>query len=91
MNFNYNNLDKESAKLIPLDQLYILHYHGSFFPNGYGWAREGLKALSADRFKLIDSYAPLSHGSLTARLQRRVFSMARKRKLDAFSASVVEY
>jgi hypothetical protein len=91
MNFNYDSVDKESAKLIPVEELYVLHHHRSFRPQNYGWAREGLKALSADRLTLIDSYSPISCPSLTVRLQRKLFSLARKRKLDAFEASVVRY
>jgi len=90
MNFNYDSINKEAAKLISLEEIYILHYHGSFWPQNYGWAREGFKALSADRLMLIDSYAPLSRGSFTVRLQRKLFRLWRKRKLDAFEASVVK-
>jgi len=91
MNFNYNPIDKEAAKLIPLEELYVLHYHSSLWPYEYGWAREGFKALSADRFMLIDSHAPLSRGSTIVRLQRKLLRQWRKRKLNAFEASVVRY
>ena len=91
MNFNYNPIDKEAAKLIPLKDLHVLHYHSSLLPVHYGWAREGFKELSADQFTLIDSHAPLSRGSIIHRLQRKLFKMWRKRKLDAFEASVVRY
>jgi hypothetical protein len=91
MNFNFDSIDKESAKIIPLEELYVLHHHRSFRPGNYDWAREELKALPADRFTLIDSYAPISRPSLAVRLQRKLFSLARKRKLDAFEASVVRY
>jgi hypothetical protein len=91
MNFNYNYLDKEAAQLIPVEEVNVLHYHGSFWPEHYGWARDGLKRLSADRLTLIDSYAPLSSGSFSVRLQRKLFRLWRQRKLDAFEASVVRY
>jgi len=91
MNFNYNPIDKERASLIPLEDVCVLHYHSSLLPAHYGWAREGFKALSADQFKLIDSHAPLGRGSISVRLQRKLLRMWRKRKLDAFEASVVKY
>ncbi len=52
MNFNYNPIDKERAKLIPLEEVSVLHYHSSLLPAHYAWAREGFKALSADQFRL---------------------------------------
>ena len=91
MNFNYNPIDKERATLIPLEEVSVLHYHSSLLPAHYGWAREGFKALPADRFTLIDAHAPLARGTIPVRLQRKLFRMWRKRKLDAFEASVVKY
>jgi hypothetical protein len=91
MNFNFDSVNKEAAKLIPLEELYVLHHHRSFRPQNYGWAREELKALPADRLMLIDSYAPISRASLNVRLQRKLFRMWRKRKVDAFDATAVRY
>lgn len=91
MNFNFNYLDKELAKLIPLPEIQILHYHGSFWPENFGWAREQLAVLPADRLELIDRYAPLSGGSSFVKLQRKLFRKLRSGRLNAFEQSVVKY
>lgn len=93
MNFNFNMLDKASAKLLPIEEVCVLHYHGSFWPEAFhDSARpELVKVLETDQMALIDHYIPLHNGSPRARIEHKFYKKLRDRKVKAFEASVVKY
>lgn len=91
MNFNYNYLDEKTSALIPLTEVKILHYHGSFYKEGFDWAMRGLQVLPADRVELIRRYAPFNTGGMLAKAQRKLYAMPRKRKVEEFRQRGVAY
>ncbi len=93
MNFNFSHLAKQYSKLVPMDEVRVLHYHGSFWPEVYdSWARPELAVeLDADHLALMDRYLPLNGGSKLVRLERKVFKALRSSRLKAYEKSVVLY
>lgn len=91
MNFNYNVLDQAAARRLPIEEVRILHYHGSFWPAAFGWASEGLAVLPGDRRALIARHAPFRSGGRVARLKRKLFGLTRKAKLAAYEARVERF
>ena len=92
MNFNLNPLAKKYAKVIPILDVKILHYHHSFYQQDLGWAMEFLEQLSEDRLELIRKYVPLSsNATLVARLHKRLLGFVRQRRVDRFRKQVELY
>lgn len=91
MNFNLNPLDKAASEIIPIGEVEILHYHGSFWPRDYAWARGLLEALPTDRVELIDRHAPHRGPGLLVKAQRKLFDRLRAGKVAAYERRVVRY
>lgn len=91
MNFNFNFLDKASADLLPISEVRVLHYHGSLGPGAWGWARQKLAALPADRLQMLDAHAPLSSPHLRIRLVRRLLGLGRDWRKRSYEARVKRY
>jgi hypothetical protein len=93
MNFNLNPLAKEYAKIIPILDVKILHYHHSFYQQNLGWAMEFLKQLPEDRLELIQRYVPLSSNATTllGRFHKKALSFVRQRRVDRFKKQIQLY
>lgn len=91
MNFNVNPLDRAWADHLPIQEIRILHYHGSLGPHAYDWLRSVLKPLPLDRLEFVDRYAPLPELPMGVRIQRKLYSIARSRKLRDLERRVVPF
>ena len=91
MNFNVNPLDKIGALRLPIEDVRILHYHGSLSPQSYDWARTLLEKLPSDRLDLFDRFAPLRSPPLATRVHRKLYSLSRAGKLRDLERRVVQY
>jgi hypothetical protein len=92
MNYNLNPLAKESAKILPISEINILHYHGSLYPSSLSWAMSILDRLPRDRLELIRKYVPLTaNANLSSRIFKRILRMSRARKVRRFESQTISY
>jgi hypothetical protein len=92
MNFNINPLAKQSADIVPISDVKILHYHNSLHKAGIDWAVQYIQQLPTDRKELIQQYVPItSDASLLARFHRKVLKLSRQRRVDQFAQRAVLY
>jgi hypothetical protein len=91
MNFNVNALDKVSSVKLPIGEVMLMHYHGSLWPNNYDWTKGVVAPLPQDRLATLDQFAPLRPSGLITRVERRLYRLARARKIADYEARVVRY
>lgn len=91
MNYNVNPIEKDKVDRLPLDEVKILHYHGSMYDNHYGWFAGVVDRLAPDRAEMMRRHAPLSLGGYGVRLQKRLLARLRQPKVDAFKQRAVLY
>jgi hypothetical protein len=92
MNFNLNWRAKQNANIVPIDQVKIIHYHDSLWPERFDWAMTYLEKLPPDRIELIRKYVPLSvNAAFLSRLARKILSLSRRRKARRFERRAILY
>ena len=91
MNFNVNPSDREASIIIPINDVLIVQYHGSLWPEGYEWAQPLFSTLDKTVFALIETYAPFNAGDTKLKFMRKIFSLARAAPLSAYEKRVVRY
>jgi hypothetical protein len=92
MNFNINVRAAKNADLLPMRDVRILHYHGSFYAPALAWALGYVERLQPDRIELIRKYVPFTaHASLIARAHKKILKLARARRVTRFQQAAVLY
>lgn len=86
MNLNLNDKDPETFGRYPLDAVKIVHYHGSFWADKADWAIARLAGMTDEQRAVLAGLVPLSAGTVTSRLHRRLYEIARSRPLKAYVA-----
>jgi len=86
MNLNLNYKDPETFGRYPLDQVKVVHYHGSFWADQAHWAMGRLAGLTDEQRAVLAGLVPLSAGGVTSRLHRRLYEIVRSRPLKAYAA-----
>jgi len=84
MNLNLNVHNAEPFGRYPLDQVKIVHYHGSFWPSEAEWAMRQLGALNDAQRAVLDGLVPISSGSAFVRFQRQLYAMSRAQSMKAY-------
>lgn len=86
MNLNLNFKDPETFGRYPLEEVKIVHYHGSFWADTADWAMTRLAGLTDEQRAVLAGLVPLSAGGVMLRVHRRLYETARSRSLKAYVA-----
>jgi hypothetical protein len=84
MNLNLNVHNPEPFGRYPVEQVDIVHYHGSFWPADADWALRQLGSLTDTQRAVMDGLVPISSGSAFVRLQRQAYAMLRSPAMKAY-------
>jgi hypothetical protein len=91
MNFNVNSLDPASSAKIPINDVMLMHYHGSLWPDKYDWMKGATSELPPDRLAMLDRFAPLHAPGIVTRVARRLYNVTRAPKIAEYEARVIRY
>jgi len=84
MNLNLNVHNAEPFGRYAIDQVNIVHYHGSFWPADAAWAMRQLGSLNNTQRAVLDGLVPISSGSALVRFQRQLYAMSRAQSMKAY-------
>ena len=92
MNYNLSPLAKQSADILPIEEVKVLHYHNALYREALPWAMGYIERLPGDRVELIRKYVPFSaNASLLVRLHKKALKTARQKRVEQFREHAVLY